>query len=56
MERCNVTLQMLDECKKVPKDPTKGFVVVRGGHLVAKVITMEGRKIRIREKVDIILT
>jgi hypothetical protein len=44
-------MEMLDECKKLPKDPTKGFVVVRGGHLVYKIIRLEGRRFRMREKV-----
>ena len=42
---------MLDECKKLTKDTNKGFVVVKGGALVLKIISIEGRKFRIREKV-----
>ena len=51
MERCNIKPEMLDECKKLNKDTNKGFVVVKGAALVLKIINIEGRKFRIREKV-----
>jgi len=42
---------MIDECKKNSKDSSKAFIVVRGSMLVYKIITLEGRRFRIKEKV-----
>jgi hypothetical protein len=42
---------MIDECKKNSKNSSKAFIVVRGSMLVYKIITLEGRRFRIKEKV-----
>ena len=47
---------MIDECKKNSKDSSKAFIVVRGSMLVYKIITLEGRRFRIKEKVFFLIS
>jgi hypothetical protein len=50
-DRCSLVPEALEECKKNSKEQKKGFVVVRGSAIVNKIIALEGRKFRIKEKV-----
>ncbi|CAD8111166.1 unnamed protein product [Paramecium sonneborni] len=50
LERCDLIQAQIEECKKVQKQPTKGYVVVTGADKVQKLLILEGRKFRLQEK------
>ncbi|CAK90453.1 unnamed protein product (macronuclear) [Paramecium tetraurelia] len=50
LERCNLKQGEIEECKKVQKQATKGYVVVTGADKVQKLLILEGRKFRLQEK------
>lgn len=39
----------IEECKKVQKDPSKGYVVVSSVEIAKKLLLLEGRRFRIRD-------
>lgn len=51
IERCDIRQEQIEESKKVQKDASKGYVVVTGVDAAQKLLILEGRKFRIREKV-----
>ncbi|CAD8169113.1 unnamed protein product [Paramecium pentaurelia] len=50
LERCDLQQGEIEECKKVQKQATKGYVVVSGADKVQKLLILEGRKFRLKEK------
>ncbi|CAD8177184.1 unnamed protein product [Paramecium octaurelia] len=50
LDRCDLKQGEIEECKKVQKQATKGYVVVTGADKVQKLLILEGRKFRLQEK------
>jgi hypothetical protein len=49
-DRCNIVSELIVESKKTKKDPSKGYIAVHGAALVNKILILEGRSFRIRDK------
>ncbi|CAK86722.1 unnamed protein product (macronuclear) [Paramecium tetraurelia] len=50
LERCDLKQSEIEECKKVQRQSTKGYVVVTGAEKAQKLLVLEGRKFRLQEK------
>ncbi|CAD8099806.1 unnamed protein product [Paramecium sonneborni] len=50
LDRCDLKQAQIEECKKVQKQATKGYVVVTGADKVQKLLILEGRKFRLQDK------